>query len=122
MLERQFGMRSSSQPLAGFARLTAFILVSILGLPLSAAAQSFANLRAPDSPLVLQALGSFYVGGRTVSASTIAIGLYRGGPMSVDQMYVQYMIPVAHTKPPIVMIHGATLTGRPQLAAVLQGL
>jgi pimeloyl-ACP methyl ester carboxylesterase len=112
MVERYVGIRSSSQAIAGFARLTGFILASILGLPLSADAQSFADLRAPDSPLVLQALGSFYVGGRTVSASTTAIGLYRGGPMSVDQMYVQYMIPVAHTKPPIVMIHGATLTGK----------
>jgi hypothetical protein len=112
MVERQVRIRSSSQALAGFARLTGFILAGILGMPMSADAQSFADLRAPDSPLVLQALGSFYVGGRTVSASTTAIGLYRGGPMLVDQMYVQYMIPLEHTKPPIVTIHGATLTGK----------
>jgi hypothetical protein len=84
MVERQVRIRSSSQALAGFARLTGFILAGILGMPMSADAQSFADLRAPDSPLVLQALGSFYVGGRTVSASTTAIGLYRGGPMLVD--------------------------------------
>jgi pimeloyl-ACP methyl ester carboxylesterase len=104
MVERYIGIRSLVPAGA--------ILASILGLPMSADAQSFEDLRAPDSPLVLKALGSFYVGGRTVSASTTEIGLYRGGPMSVDQMYVQYMIPAGHTKPPIVMIHGATLTGK----------
>src|SRR5258708_5721549 len=92
--------------------VAAAILTSILGLPMSAGAQNFAELRAPDAPLVLQALGSFYVGGRTVAASTTNIGLYRGGPMSVDQMYVQYMIPKGHPRPPVVMIHGGTLSGK----------
>jgi pimeloyl-ACP methyl ester carboxylesterase len=88
------------------------ILASILGLPMSADAQNFADLRTPDAPLALQALGSFYVGGRTVTASTTNIGLYKGGPMSVDQMYVQYMIPKGHPRPPVVMIHGGTLSGK----------
>ena len=92
--------------------LTGAILASILGLPMSADAQSYEDLRAPDSPLVLNALGSFYVGGRTVPQTAAELGLYSGGPLVVDQMYVQYMIPKRHPRPPVVMIHGATLSGK----------
>lgn len=68
--------------------------------------------RQPGSPLVLQSIGSFYVGGRTVSMSAAETGLYGGGPLVVDQMYVQYMIPKGHPKAPVVMIHGGTLSGK----------
>jgi pimeloyl-ACP methyl ester carboxylesterase len=92
--------------------LAGAILASIMGLPMSADAQSFESLRTPDSPLVLQALGSFYVGGRTVSQTAAEIGLYGRGTLVVDQMYVQYMIPKGHPKPSVVMIHGGTLSGK----------
>jgi pimeloyl-ACP methyl ester carboxylesterase len=75
-------------------------------------AQRFADLRTPNSPLVLQAVGSFYVGGRTVSMSAVETGIYGGGPLVVDQMYVQYMIPEGHRKSPVVMIHGGALSGK----------
>ena len=61
---------------------------------------------------MLKTLGSFYVGGRTVPQTATALGMYTGGPLVLDQMYVQYMIPKAHPKPPVVMIHGATLSGK----------
>lgn len=38
--------------------------------------------------------------------------MYRGGPVSLDQMYVEYLIPQAAPAPSIIMIHGATLTGK----------
>lgn len=65
-----------------------------------------------DAPLVLQALGSFYVGGGIVSQTAAEIGLYDGGPTIVDQMYVQYMVPQEAAKPAVVMIHGACLSGK----------
>jgi pimeloyl-ACP methyl ester carboxylesterase len=88
------------------------IIAVTTGMPLNANAQSFEDLIAPNSPLVLKSTGSFYVGGRTVSMSGAETGLYGGGSLVVDQMYVQYMIPKGHPKPPVVMIHGATLSGK----------
>jgi pimeloyl-ACP methyl ester carboxylesterase len=96
------------QPVA----LAGAILANIVGVPMSADAQSFDNLRTTQSPLVLKALGSFYVGGRMVSQTAAEIGLYSSGPIVVDQMYVQYMIPQSGKKPAVVMIHGGTLSGK----------
>lgn len=79
---------------------------------MAADAQQFSQLSTPSSPLILQSVGSFFVGGRTVSQTATEIGLYNGGPLVVDQMYVQYMIPENKTKPPIVLIHGGTLSGK----------
>lgn len=81
-------------------------------MPIIADAQTFENLQPPDSPLMLKALGSFYVGGRTVFQTATELGLYSAGPIVVDQMYVQYMIPQSGAKPAVVMIHGATLSGK----------
>jgi pimeloyl-ACP methyl ester carboxylesterase len=71
-------------------------------------------------PLVLKKQGSFFVGGETVFSDALLAGrLYPGqvlptsGSMMVNQMYVQYQIPEGgdhHV--PVVMVHGATLTGK----------
>ena len=114
MAERYVGIPGLSRAITSFARRLqdVAILTSILVLPMSADAQGFSDLRASDEPLVLNALGSFYVGGRTVPQTATSLGMYTGGPLVLDQMYVQYMIPKAHPKPPVVMIHGATLSGK----------
>jgi pimeloyl-ACP methyl ester carboxylesterase len=78
----------------------------------SVGAQNYADLQRPGSPLVLKALGSFFVGGRTITLTTDEIGVYLGGPVVVDQMYVQYMVPRGHPKPAVVMIHGSSLSGK----------
>lgn len=70
-----------------------------------------ATAQESNGPLVLKATGNFYVGGRTVSRTAAEVGIYGGGPLTVDQMYVQYMIPEGVTKPAVVMIHGGTLSG-----------
>ena len=88
-------------------------LIASTALAASAvAAQTLRILQTPSSPLVLDSVGSFYVGGRTVTRTATEIGLYDGGPMVVDQMYVQYMVPLGHTKLPVVLIHGGTLSGK----------
>jgi pimeloyl-ACP methyl ester carboxylesterase len=88
------------------------VIAFVIGMSACAEAQTFNDLRKPEDPLVLQGIGSFYVGGRTISQSTSEIGLYRGGPLTVDQMYVQYLLPQGSTRPPIVMVHGGTLSGK----------
>ncbi len=65
-----------------------------------------------QSPLILDALGSFFVGGTSVAREAAEAGLYGGGSLTVDQMYVQFMIPRSPSRPPIVMIHGSTLSGK----------
>jgi pimeloyl-ACP methyl ester carboxylesterase len=75
-------------------------------------AQQFEDLQMAGKPLTLQAVGSFFVGGRSVRQSPEEVGLYSGGPIVIDQMYVQYMVPSVRTMPPIVMVHGGVLTGK----------
>jgi pimeloyl-ACP methyl ester carboxylesterase len=70
------------------------------------------SVMGAETPLVLQSVGSFFVGGRMVTRTAAEVGVYGGGSQAMDQMYVQYMIPQAAAKPPVVMIHGSILTGK----------
>jgi pimeloyl-ACP methyl ester carboxylesterase len=65
-----------------------------------------------EPPLTLSALGSFYVGGRMAERTVTEVGLYGAGPLMIDQMYVEYMVPQSAAKPAVVMVHGATLSGK----------
>ncbi len=93
------------------------VLAAAVGLSLAlstaAGAQSLDSLRAPAEPLVLKARGSFFVGGRSVEQTPAELQF---GPVSdsvtVDQMYVDYMVPAGRAGLPVVMVHGATLTGK----------
>lgn len=78
----------------------------------AASAQTLKSVQSPQSPLVLQARGSFYVGGRSVEQSAAEILLGPADSVTVDQMYVEYMVPTGRTKTPVVLIHGATLSGK----------
>jgi len=94
--------------------LVGAMLAGVLATPLGATAQAIADLRAPDTPLVLKAQGSFFVGGEKVKQTEVELGsLGPGGHITVNQMYVRYMVPQGgHGRVPVVMIHGATLTGK----------
>ena len=89
-------------------------LASIVCLPLGAAAQALADVKTPDTPLVLKAQGSFYIGGESVEQTAGQLGnLGPGGHITVNQMYVRFMVPQAGAgNVPVVMLHGATLTGK----------
>lgn len=84
------------------------------GISAPAFAQTLDSLRTPDKPLVLKARGSFYVGGEEVDQSPADLG--GAGPVAdkitVNQMYVDYMIPDGRLKAPVVLIHGAGLSGK----------
>jgi pimeloyl-ACP methyl ester carboxylesterase len=76
-------------------------------------AQQFKDLQTPETPLVLKAKGSFFVGGETVEQSFVELG--SRGPadqITINQMYVEYMLPDGTPRVPVVMVHGATLSGK----------
>jgi pimeloyl-ACP methyl ester carboxylesterase len=85
-------------------------------MPLTAAAQSYSDLRRSASPLVLRAQGSFYVGGEVVEQSFVERGSFGPpgpGHLTIHQMYVEYMIPASHRhSAPVVMVHGMGLSGK----------
>src|SRR4051794_28122837 len=77
-------------------------------------AEALKDVQTPDTPLVLKAQGSFFVGGETVEQTQGELGnLGPGGHIAVNQMYVRYMVPQGGDRNvPVVMVHGATLTGK----------
>ena len=89
-------------------------LAGILGAAGSVMAQALKDVKTPDTPLVLKAQGSFFVGGEKVEQTQVELGdLGPGGHIAVNQMYVRYMVPQGGDgNVPVVMVHGATLTGK----------
>src|SRR5690242_2590032 len=77
-------------------------------------AQSLEDLKTPDTPLVLKAQGSFFIGGEKADETEVQLGnLGPAGHIAVNQMYVRYMVPQGGDgRVPVVMVHGATLTGK----------
>jgi pimeloyl-ACP methyl ester carboxylesterase len=96
------------------AVLATSMLASVLAAPHCAAAQTLADVQTPDTPLVLKAQGSFFVGGETVEQTQGQLGnLGPGGHITINQMYVRFMVPQGGDgNVPVVMLHGATLTGK----------
>jgi len=90
------------------------IAVAILGPPASVIAQTLKDVKIPDKPLVLKAQGSFFIGGEKVEQTQGELGdLGPSGHVTVNQMYVRYMVPQdGDRNVPVVMVHGATLTGK----------
>jgi pimeloyl-ACP methyl ester carboxylesterase len=90
------------------------IVVAATSAPAIVMAQALKDVTTPDEPLVLKAQGSFFVGGETVEQTASELGgLGPGGHITVNQMYVRYMVPQNGAgNVPVVMVHGATLTGK----------
>ncbi len=87
---------------------------AVLGTAANVTAQALKDVQTADTPLVLKAQGSFFVGGDKVDQTQGELGdLGPGGRITVNQMYVRYMVPQGGDgNPPVVMVHGATLTGK----------
>jgi pimeloyl-ACP methyl ester carboxylesterase len=96
--------------------LASLTLAGIIGATNRAEAQDVTDLQTPQRPLVLKAQGSFFVGGHSVDQTGTEVGGYGffpGGHITIDQMYVQYMIPEEnHHEISVIMIHGGTLSGK----------
>ncbi len=90
------------------------MLAGVLGGASTVMAQALKDLQTPDTPLVLKAQGSFYVGGEQSEQTEVELGsLGPAGHITVNQMYVRYMVPQGGDgNVPVVMVHGATLTGK----------
>jgi pimeloyl-ACP methyl ester carboxylesterase len=86
----------------------------VLGSANPVVAQALKDVKTPDTPLVLKAQGSFFVGGEKVEQGQAELGnLGPGGHIAVNQMYVRYMVPQGGDgNLAVVMVHGATLTGK----------
>ena len=108
MRSEQFSKLSRSSILVGAA------LASVLGTAVNVQAQALKDVQTPDTPLVLKAQGSFFVGGEKVEQTQGELGdLGPGGHITVNQMYVRYMVPQgADGNVPVVMVHGATSDGQ----------
>ncbi|MFC4526249.1 hypothetical protein ISN76_19510 [Dyella halodurans] len=64
------------------------------------------------TPLVLDAQGSFFVGAESVEQRFVELGGRRlADRITINQMYVEHMIPAAASETPVVMIHGVGLSG-----------
>src|SRR3954471_18507850 len=87
-------------------------LIAVVAL----AAQSAAQAREPKlGPLTIQSQGSFFVGGEVKAAppSTAAGSAAAPADITVNQMYVQYQIPLrAEKHAPVVMVHGCCLSSK----------
>lgn len=95
------------------AMLAAALLACMIGMPESAVAQELRDIQQAESPLVLKSRGSFYVGGEQVERTAVELGsLGPADQITVNQMYVEFMVPVDASKVPVVMVHGATLSGK----------
>jgi pimeloyl-ACP methyl ester carboxylesterase len=97
-----------------WAILIGVTLTTLLGAAASVLAQSLKDVQTPNTPLVLKAQGSFFVGGDKAEQTQGELGdLGPGGHITVNQMYVRYMVPQGGDgNVPVVMVHGATLTGK----------
>jgi hypothetical protein len=96
------------------AIFVAVALAGVLGTASGVDAQALKDLQTPSTPLVLKAQGSFFVGGEKAEQSDVELGsLGPRGRITVNQMYVRYMVPQGGDgNVPVVMVHGATLTGK----------
>ena len=85
--------------------------------PIVAMAQAYDDIEATRHPLVLESRGSFYVGGKTVAQTAVEVSfspdlLFRDDNVTVNQMYVEFMVPARARRIPLVLVHGATLSGK----------
>ena len=89
------------------------LTAAALASSLPAVAQSIGTIQKAEQALTLQDRGSFYVGGEQAEQNVAELG--RMGPadrITVNQMYVEYMVPDGRTAAPVVMVHGAGLSGK----------
>ncbi len=70
--------------------------------------------RANDEPLTIRSQGSFFVGGEKKPLPAPPPGAaFGGGEITVNQMYVQYQIPMRGDRHvPVVMVHGCCLSSK----------
>lgn len=62
--------------------------------------------------LILKKRGSFYIGGEKVAQDFVELGSFRADDtVTINQMYVEYMISKNSSHTPLILVHGAGLSG-----------
>ena len=94
--------------------MLALLVAATTAGPLSA--QSGPATNTKTAPLTLASQGSFFVGGETKTLTAAGRPGARGsggGDITVNQMYVQYQIPLNGDRHvPVVMVHGCCLSSK----------
>ena len=93
--------------IAGTAGLRTLLIIAAI-VPMTAFAQV-------SGPLTIKEQGSFFVGGeqRTISAPATGVIPAQTGEITVNQMYVQYQIPLKGARHvPVVFVHGCCLSSK----------
>ena len=91
--------------------------LGLLGFAVMMAGGGCATNQA-TGPITIKDQGSFFVGGRQVQAAGTFDATAAPNPGTagqsywVDQMYVQYQVPVNARKLPLILVHGGSGTGR----------
>jgi pimeloyl-ACP methyl ester carboxylesterase len=115
-------VRRGNSPLRR-AAVAGALFLGVLALSMAAFAQERTGVAAraaqvPPSPLMLKSRGSFMVGGESLLQTPAQLSSFTGqqldsgGHVTINQMYVEYMVPMADNVSPVVMLHGATLSGK----------
>jgi pimeloyl-ACP methyl ester carboxylesterase len=100
-------------PAAGSWRVAAARVLLAGAVIQGASAQTVQSVSAPPSPLTLSSRGSFFVGGEAVEQDFVELGSSRAADrITVNQMYVEFMVPANAQGAPLVLVHGAGLTGK----------
>lgn len=94
-----------------------FFLLGLCLVGISAKAQKLSSIIPSENPLMLKAQGSFYVGGESEMQTREQLGgICPDGHVTVNQMYVRYMIPqnvgTNQANASFVLIHGMHLSGK----------
>ena len=102
--------------IARSGRLAAVVIAGLIAssAPMPAQAQS-APEAAGATPLMLQSIGSFFVGGHDRTTDAVSSNAPGNGTITIDQMYVQYQIPVppkSGPQVPVVLLHGCCLSAK----------
>jgi hypothetical protein len=92
-------------------------IAGVFSAPIETMAQALKDVQTPQKPLVLKAQGSFFVGGEKAEQTRVELGgLGPGGQITVNQMYVRYMVPQGGDRNvPVVMVQIKTLATVPIL-------
>ncbi|OZI23147.1 esterase [Bordetella genomosp. 9] len=89
--------------------------IAVLAAMFACVAMQAAHAQSVDvkQPLTIASQGSFFVGGREVKSETLSTlpQVDPTGTVTVEQMYVQYQVPVDAKPVQVVFIHGCCLTG-----------
>jgi hypothetical protein len=110
------GQRQSKvQPLHALASVV--LAGTVGGFSPLVGAQDLGYIEIPRSPLVLKSRGSFYVGGEKAAQTSVEVSFspalpFRDDQVTINQIYVDYMVPHGATKVSVVLMHGATLSGK----------